>query len=227
MIRSIVISCVLSLYLLLPSITVTAQTITMDLTGPAGNNSGGVYTYPYDFTLNGSGSYQLMCTTFNREITNGESWAATTLGVSDLNATTVQGLEFPSAGVEGYLEASYLFVEEVTAYDNSNSDSEGLYNWAVWDLLLGTDPSASALSTSDQAAVQSYLTAAQTLGNNGSLTTSQFSNVVVYTPTDLSPSGPQEFMGYGTPVTPIPEPSTVMLTGLGVAGLLGICRRRK
>ena len=225
--RSLRISCLLSFCVLLPSITVSAQTVNMGFIAPEGNNSGGVYTYPYNFTLNGSGSNPLMCTTFNRGITNGESWTANTLGVSNLNATTVQGLEFPSAGVVGYLEASYLFVEEVSAYNNSNADSEGLYNWAVWDLFIGTDPSASRLSANDEAAVQSYLTAAETLGNNGSLTPSQFSNLIIYTPTDISPTGPQEFMGYGTPVLPIPEPGTVTLVGWGLAGLLLISHRRK
>jgi hypothetical protein len=199
----------------------------MDFINPEGNNSGGVYTYPYNFALNGSGSYPLMCTTFNREITNGESWTANTLSVGNLNATTVQDLEFSSGGVVGYLEASYLFVEEVAAYDDGNSDPEGLYNWAVWDLFIGTDPSASRLSTNDEATVQSYLIAAETLGDNGSLTPSQFSSVVIYTPTDMSSTGPQEFMGYGTPLLPVPEPGTVMLVGLGFTGLLVIRRRHK
>jgi len=37
----------------------------------------------------------------------------------------------------------------------------------------------------------------------------------------MSPGGPQEFMGYNTPVTPIPEPTTLGLLLSGSLLLLG------
>lgn len=202
------------------------NTMTMDFTGVEGNISGGVYTYPYNFTINGSGNYPLMCTTFTREITDGEQWPATTLAVGILNSVNVQTLEFPSAGVTGYLEASYLFMEEVNAYKNGNTDPEGLYNWAVWDLFTGTDPSGSRLSSSEQTKVQGYLSAAEALGNGGSLTPMQFSDVVIYTPVDTGSNGPQELMGYDTPEILVPEPGTLVLVGFGVLGLAGVLRRK-
>jgi hypothetical protein len=206
------------------SLTANAQTDTMGFISAQGNNSGNVDVYPYNFTISGSAvSYPLMCDSFNNRISNGENWTATTLNVANLNAGNATGLEVPSAGVAGYLEASYLFVEEVTAYTDGNSDPEGLYNWAVWDLFTGTDPSGSRLSSSDETTVQGYLSAAVALGSENQLTLAQFSNVVIYTPTDTSGGGPQEFFGY---FTPVPEPST---TGLVVVGLLGALtiRRRK
>jgi len=211
--------------MLFAAMSASADTVSMGFTGPEGNQSGGVYTYPYDFTLNGSGNYQLMCSTYTRQISPGEQWDATTLAGDNLNPTTVAGLEFPSAGVTGYLEASYLFVEEVNAFTGGNTDPEGLYNWAVWDLLTGRDVSGSNLSAGDEAQVQSYLNAAEALGNGGSLTPSEFSNDVIYTPTNnVVGKGPQEFFGDG-PVA-VPEPGTLALVGFGVLGLAGVLRRR-
>jgi len=225
--KTLLISCLLAFGILFAATIAHAGTVAMGFTGAEGNNSGGVYTYPYNFTLNGSGNYQLMCTTFTKQISPGEQWDATTLTVDTLNSVNVLGLEFPSAGVTGYLEASYLFVEEANAFSGGNTDPKGLYNWAVWDLLTGQDVSGSNLGTGDEAQVQTYLNAAVALSNGGSLTPLQFNNVVIYTPTDMSASGPQEFFGYGTPVgTPVPEPGTLALVGFGVLGLAGVLRRK-
>jgi hypothetical protein len=198
----------------------------MTFTGAEGNQSGGVYTYPYEFNINSSSqTYPLMCDDFLHEIMTPQSWQANTLDVSDLNPTTVLALNYPGAGVEGYLEASYLFVEEATAYVASNSDPEGLYNWAVWDLMTGTDVSGGKLDAGDETTVQGYLAAAEAAGPG--LTPSDFGNVIIYTPTDMSPGGPQEFFGYGTPpLTSVPEPSTFALLGIGAVGLMGRWRRK-
>jgi hypothetical protein len=206
-----------------------ADLVSMGFTGPQGNNSGGVYTFPYDFTINGGGAYQLMCSSFNQHIEAGDQWTATTLNMASLDTNTVLTLETPGAGVQGYLEASYLFLEGVSAYNNSNSDPEGLYNWAVWDLLTGQDVSQTGanppLSAGDEAQVQSYIAAAVAAGP--SLTPAQFADVEIYTPTDMSASGPQEFFGFDTPITAVPEPGTVALVGFGVLGMVCLVKRKK
>ncbi|MGD0463522.1 MAG: PEP-CTERM sorting domain-containing protein [Tepidisphaeraceae bacterium] len=219
--KSLLIGSSFAFAMLFAGMTARAALVEMGYTGPEGNNSGGVYVYPYNFTINSSSeTYPLMCDDFVHMISPPESWYAHTLNVPNLNASNVLHLNYPSAGVTGYLEASYLFQEEVAAYNASNSDPNGYYNWAVWDLLTNSDVS-SVLGAND-ATVQSYLSAAEALG--GSLTPSDFPNVVIYAPTDMSGGGPQEFFGYGTPVTPVPEPSTLALLGIGAAGLLA--RRR-
>jgi PEP-CTERM motif-containing protein len=201
-----------------------AQTVTMNFISAEGNNSGGVYVFPYDFTINnGTHTNLLMCDTFTREITDGESWGATMLSVASLNVTNVATLEFGASGVTTYLEACYLYQQELSAYNNSNSDPQGLYNWAVWDLFTGTDPSAGALNNpAEEATVQSYLSAAVALGNGGSLETSEFPGMYIITPTNTDVGGPQEFFG----VCNVPEPATLALVGLSLGGLL-LFRKRK
>jgi hypothetical protein len=199
-----------------------AQTVTMNFIGAEGNNSGGVYVFPYDFTVNnGTHTNMLMCDTFTREITAGESWGATMLSVANLNVSNVGTLEFGSLGVTTYLEACYLYQQELSAYNNSNSDPQGLYNWAVWDLFTQSDDS-SVLGATLDATVSNYLSAAVALGNAGSLETSQFTGMYIITPTNTDVGGPQEFFG----VCNVPEPATLALVGLSLGGLL-LFRKRK
>ena len=210
-------AAVVTLGILFRTTIAGAAVVTMDFTAAEGNNSGGFDTYPYDFTID-SVPGQLMCDDFAHEISPGDIWTARTLNIANLNSTNVAYLQYPSVGVTGYLEASYLFEEEVDAYTASNSDPEGLYNWAVWDLLSGSDVSGSYLNAGDEAQVQSYLSAAESAGS--SLSASDFSEVIVYTPTDMSTDGPQEFFGYGTENAPVPEPCSLAVLGLGAVGLL-------
>jgi len=200
-----------------------AQTVTMNFISADGNSSGGYYVFPYYFTIN-SGTYtnSLMCDTFTRDITNGENWPATVLAVPNLTVSNVGTLEFGSVGVPGYLEACYLYQEELSAFNHGNSDPQGLYNWAVWDLFTGTDPSA-ALGATDEAIIQGYLTDAE----SQSLTPSQFSGMYIVTPTDMAPGGPQEFFGVcNGMMEPVPEPGTLALVGLSL-GVLVLIRKRK
>jgi hypothetical protein len=227
--NALLIICSFAFVMLFAGMTASAQTVSMYYSGPDSDSSGGVYTYPYYFNINSSAeSYPLLCDDFTHEITPTDTWSATTLDVSNLNSNNVTGLEFGYAGVTGYLEASYLFEEEVTAYA-SNTDPEGLYNWAVWYLLRPSAVTSSSywasLSSADQNQILDDVNSVEALGS--SLTPSQFGNVVIYTPSPLnnmSMSGPQEFMGYSSPVAPVPEPSTLALLGIGAVGLLA--RRR-
>jgi len=223
--KTLLVGSLLAFGAMFAAVSAQAGTVAMGFIGAEGNQSGGVYTFPYDFTINGIGTYQLMCSSFNQHIVNGDQWTATVMNVANLDTNTVLVLESPAAGVQGYLEASYLFLQGVTALNNSNSDPEGLYNWAVWDLLTGQDVSGGALSAGDEAQVQAYLAAAVTAGPG--LTPAQFSDVVIYTPTDMSASGPQEFFGFDTPVETVPEPGTVALVGFGVVGLAAGMRSTK
>src|ERR1039458_8196414 len=53
------------------------STVNMQLTSVGGNNAGGVYTYPYYFSINGAAPVALICDSYDNEVIVGETWTAT------------------------------------------------------------------------------------------------------------------------------------------------------
>ena len=51
------------------------STVTMKLTSVGGNNAGGVYTYPYNFSINGAAPVALICDSYDNEVVVGETFA--------------------------------------------------------------------------------------------------------------------------------------------------------
>src|ERR1039458_9875250 len=111
-----------------------ADSVTMTFTGvgPQDNNSGGVYTYPYDFKVTPSGggpseNLSLMCISFDQEIylqTPNEYWTANVVTAGSLGATDE--------------EEAYLYTQAV-ANVNNNTKS-GAANWADWALGESNTP---------------------------------------------------------------------------------------
>ena len=201
----------------------SAGSMSLQFNQPQGNNLGGQYTYPYQFSINGDGNtYNLMCDSFDHHIYNGEQWKANALLVTNLNASNVTGLQYPSAGVIGYLEAIYLFNQGAAAFKGGNSPAASEINWAIWDTMMKTDLSKSNLGFTQEQAVQAYIAGALAAGPG--LTPGQFAGDVIYTPTDLSENGPQEFFGFNTPV--LSEPSTLAVLGSGLFALGALLRRK-
>jgi hypothetical protein len=192
----------------------------LTFTGAGGNNLGGVYTYPYDFTVNGN-STQLMCDTFNNEIYNGEQWTATESGIP-----TGSGL-FGATSSANYAAAGLIFdamlgVNGVTlggVVTNSNDA-----NWAVWALFSSTalndiTNNTGGFPAGDTTALAIYNAALTTA--DGGVPSSDFTGITIYTPVagSQNPSTdgtPQEFLGYSA----VPEPSELSL--LGVLALFGV-----
>ena len=58
-----------------------ASADTLTLTGTGSNQTDGVYAYPYYLSLNGGTSQDMMCLSFNNEITQGETWNVTPTAV--------------------------------------------------------------------------------------------------------------------------------------------------
>ena len=195
---------------LLLSNAALADSVNLTLIGPGGNNGGGVYTYPYNFSINGGPSTPLICDTFDNEVISGEYW---------------------TANVNGLLSGNGLFGNDPLAYKAAGLIFEGILantvnptvgNWAIWGLFssnAATNPyffgSGAALLDA-----QYLLTAAFTSG-------SAFDGLVLYTPVSGTQSWggtPQEYIGF----VPAPEPGELSLIfTILVFGLAGIICGKK
>jgi hypothetical protein len=161
-----------------------------------GNNGYGIP--PYQGTLNGN-SAQFFCVDFSHDITPNTGWNAT---VTDLNgasfASTLQGKQID------YQAFVYLISEMMST---SNQTQQAEYQWAIWSLSGGGDPYGTDASL--WSAALAYVTGNPTYALNQGWEI-------------LTPIGSygQEFL------VQTPEPSSVLLLGFGVLGLLGMTLKK-
>ena len=191
---------------LLLSSAALADSVNLRLIGPGGNNGGGVYTYPYNFSINGGPSTPLICDTFDNEIISGESW---------------------TANVNGLLSGNGLFGNDPLAYKAAGLIFEGILahtvnptvgNWAIWGLFSSNAATNPYFFGSGAALLDAqYLLTAVFTSN------SAVDGLVLYTPVSGTQSWggtPQEFIG----LVPAPEPgelSLIFTTLLfGLAGII-------
>jgi hypothetical protein len=184
------------------------STVKMQLLSVGANNAGGVYTYPYNFSINGGAPVALICDSYDNHVDIGETWQANVVGLlSGKGLYGSQLLDYKAAG---------LIFKSILA----GTISANVGNFAIWGLFSTTAQNSSYFQSSGASAIeQQYLTLATTAPN------SAFSGLVLYTPiagTQSANGTPQEYIGY----SPVPEPSTVMLFGTGMLSLAGMVRRK-
>jgi hypothetical protein len=117
-----------------------ASADTLTLTGTGSNQTNGVYTYPYYLSLDGSPSTDMMCLSFNNEITQGETWNV-----------------IPTA-VTGNLdkEAAWLYADAKSTPANDINDQ-----LAAWSLFASNVPMTAGSDTQLAAAIASINTETQ------------------------------------------------------------------
>lgn len=182
--------------------------VDMKLVGVGGNNAGGVYTYPYYFSINGGAPVALICDSFDNRVDVGESWQANVVGL--LSGKGLFGNELLD-----YKAAGLIFKSILNGTVNVN-----VGNWAIWGLFSANAQNQSYFQTSGALALeQEYLSLAATAPN------SAFKGLVLYTPiagTQSMNGTPQEYIGY----SPVPEPASLTLLGTGILSLAGALRKK-
>lgn len=203
---------ILSTFILALAGSAFADTVNMSFTGTGGNNSGGVYTYPYNFVVTPGGSMALICDAFDNEVMQNETWTATVNTITGGN-----GLFSSQANAAyNYRLAAVIFDGIVNGQFDANAG-----NWAIWGLFSSTASSNPNYNTLSVALVT--LTAQIQLLTKGD---SFFSNFVLYTPNAGTQSWgglPQEYIGLK-----VPEPTEIALMLLMViGGVMGFAFRQR
>ena len=196
-----------------PSAThATATTFTLTSAGNIVDHN--YYVGPYTASITGGSSLQIICDNFNTNVHIGLTWTAVANTFSNptfLANVKLAGISTTGKSALQNYEAAAWLAEQILA-NLSNATKVGDLQFALWAIF---SPQAKGSAGFTAGAASYYQTAI-----NGVYTTSQFSNVIFWTPNPLSAS--QEYIT----VTPIPEPSTVLLFGIGLL-TLGVTLRRK
>jgi len=184
--------------------------VSMNFLSVGGNNGGGVYTYPYNFSVNGGPSTPLICDTFDNEVAPGETWKANT---SSLMSDA--GLFQSKSNSQLDYEAAGLIFQGIV----SGKINPTVGNWAIWALFSQNAYNNSYFTSSGANLIYNqYLGIAA--GDSQSQLTSLLGDIVVYTPIAGSQSTgfgtPQEYFGIQ-----VPEAGSTAMLGIAFLAIAG------
>jgi hypothetical protein len=175
------------------SVTVNLNNVNGDPIVTVGGET--VYAGVYGGTSNLSGSNPgIICDDFNDNVTLGQSWTATAYQVSTLGTTNpITGVLFGSStpgyanvGIPGYAAIAYLV--ELSFSSAGNPTLQGEISEAIWSI---TDPGLSG--TGKGTAAYSLVQQAESYATSTGDSLSQYTNLVIYTPSPLGETNqPQE-----------------------------------
>jgi hypothetical protein len=201
-------------------LTPAAFADSMTLTG-VGNNGSlyGVYVGPYVATVDGATNTPVICDDYAHESYLNTPW---NVNVSSFPSLTNVRFTGPNE-TQNYDEVAYL-ANILFGVSGNNAEADAL-QYAMWDINDPTDVNAAIGSTSfftdssDPDGVAYWLSQANNAYLTNAIPAGDLSDLLIYTPTTGGSGSPQEF------IVKTPEPSTILLLGLGLGALCFMKRR--
>lgn len=222
----ILLGCLLAGAALAPPAALANPIVSMELTGVAGPSLNQINTDPY-YAQIGPQGLTVYCDDFYDDVSIGQVWQATVTNMSALSSTSpLTNLMFDTTNgalqEKDYMAAAWL-AEQIAGQNQSLPSGQQTAeqdSYALWYIF---DPAAlTGLSTTDSnAALNDYDAALAAVAND---TPQDFARVNIYTPLDHTPgsAGSQEYLAVDAP-----EPGTLALMTVGLAGLGWMARRRR